>query len=363
MIANQLDLKKLNFLVVDDTPVMRQVAMNQLRALDIENIEFASNGRDALQIMANQRIDIVLSDWDMPVMDGLTLLRTIRNDQKMARIPVILLTAEVERDRVAAAIKSGVSDLLVKPYTAKRMEDKIVGALRRTAPLPTQTEEVEPRKVERKPTILVVDDSHENLRLMADLFEDRYRVRVADNGAKALAICTADVPPDLVLLDVVMPGMDGFEVAQKMREHPNSEQIPVIFVTALSDMSSQRRGFDLGAVDFVSKPIDSELLQIRVSNFIRYVELHKLRQQEYDAMLANARLRENVDHMLHHDLQEPLAGVLSLIRKFSDENQFDGAQVARIKQIEQAALQALNALNVSAELLDQGAAQEPSGGK
>jgi len=94
-------------------------------------------------------------------------------------------------------------------------------------------------------------------------------------------------------------------------------------------------------------------LLIRVSNFIRYVELHKLRQQEYDAMLANARLRENVEHMLHHDLREPLAEVVSLIHEFSDENQFDGAQVARIKQIEQAALQALNALNVSAESLDQ----------
>jgi len=140
----------------------------------------------------------------------------------MANIPLILITADVERDRVEAAIKSGVSDLLVKPYTAQRLENKIVGALRRTAPMPAQAVESEQIEIKQKPTILVVDNTHENLRLIADLFEDRYRVRVADNGPKALAICTADVPPDLVLLDVMMPGMDGFEVAQKMREHPNS---------------------------------------------------------------------------------------------------------------------------------------------
>lgn len=357
----QLDLKKMNFLVVDDAPMMRQVASNQLRALDIRNIEFAANGREALQVIARQRIDMILSDWNMPVMDGLSLLRTIRADARLARIPLILITAEVERDRVEAAIKSGVSDLLVKPYTAQRLEDKILAALRRLAPEPLLAAEpvspVSPVTTEKdtpaaqhKPTILVVDDTHENLRLLADLFEDRYRVRVADNGPKALAICTADVPPDLVLLDVMMPGMDGFEVARKMREHPNSEQIPVIFVTALSDDDSQRRGYDLGAVDFVSKPIDSELLQIRVGNFIRYVELHKQKQKEYDTMLANARLRENVEHMLRHDLRNPLAGVISLIREFSDATELDSAHAERVRQIEKAAMQALSALNLSTEL-------------
>lgn len=347
---NQLDLTKLNFLVVDDAPMMRHVAATQLHALDIRNIAFAANGREALQVMARQRIDMVLSDWNMPVMDGLTLLRTIRGDQRVARIPVILITAEVERDRVEAAVKSGVSDLLVKPYTAQRLQDKILGALQRITPQLTSAIESEPFAAGQKPTILAVDDTHENLRLIAELFEDRYRVRVADNGQKALEICTADVPPDLVLLDVMMPGMDGFEVARKMREHPNSELIPVIFVTALSDTDSQRRGFDLGAVDFVSKPIDSELLRIRVGNFIRYVELHKQRQQEYDTMLANARLRENVEHMLRHDLRNPLSGVISLIREFSDVDLVDGVQAERVRQIEKAALQALNALNLSTEL-------------
>ena len=349
------DFSKLHFLIVDDIAAMRQVAASQLRALGAEEIHFASNGAEALQLASRQRIDMVLSDWNMPVMDGLGLLRALKADGKLAHIPLLLVTAEVERERVREAIESGVSDLLVKPYTARRMEDKIRGAFNRAGaatsvapPAPPVAQAAPPQK----PTLLVVDDAPENLRLIAHLFEDQYRVRVADNGKKALAICTADVPPDLVLLDVMMPGMDGFEVAQKMREHPNSETIPVIFVTALTDDRSRRRGFDLGAVDFVSKPIDPDILRVRVDNFIRYVQLHKQRQAEYDAMLASSRMREDVDRMLRHDLRGPLAGVVGLLTQFAGDGGLDEAQKRRVAQIEAAATQALAAVNLSSDLFN-----------
>ncbi|MFZ6769679.1 response regulator [Undibacterium sp. Di26W] len=345
------DFSKLTFLIVDDISAMRQVAAGQLRALGAEQIQVAGNGLEALQILRRSKIDVVLTDWNMPVMDGLELLRAVRVDPKLVDLPLIMVTAEVERDRVAEAVRNGVSDLLVKPYTAQRMEDKIVGALRRSrspaAPEPVTTETPKPAQL---PSILVVDDTHLNLRLIADLFADEYRVRIADNGKRALTICQSDNPPDLVLLDVMMPEMDGFEVAQKMREHPNSELIPVIFVTALSDDNSRRKGFDLGAVDFVSKPIDPEILQVRVRNFIRYVEMHKQRQQEYDTMLVNARLRENVDRMLRHDIRGPLAGVIGLLQDFPDDGQLGAQQARRLSEIEAAAVQALDTISLSSDL-------------
>ena len=345
------DFSKLAFLIVDDISAMRQVAVGQLRALGAEQVQVAANGLEALQLLRRGKIDVVLTDWNMPVMDGLELLRAVRVDPKLLDLPVIMVTAEVERDRVAEAVRNGVSDLLVKPYTAQRMEDKIIGALRRSrspsAPEPVVTEAPKPAQL---PSILVVDDTHVNLRLIADLFADEFRVRIADNGKRALAICHSDNPPDLVLLDVMMPEMDGFEVAQKMREHPNSELIPVIFVTALSDDSSRRKGFDLGAVDFVSKPIDAEILQVRVRNFIRYVEMHKQRQQEYDTMLANARLRENVDRMLRHDIRGPLAGVIGLLQDFPGDGQLGELQTQRLSEIEAAAVQALDTISLSSDL-------------
>lgn len=86
-----------------------------------------------------------------------------------------------------------------------------------------------------RPTVLVVDDTPDNLHLLSQLFKDEYKVKVAFSGEKALTICHSDPPPDLVLLDIMMPEMDGFEVAQRMREHPSSQHIPVIFVTAMTD--------------------------------------------------------------------------------------------------------------------------------
>lgn len=356
--SNQ-ELSKLQFLVVDDLTAMRQVAGSQLRALGAETIHYASNGMEALQLLGRQRIDLILCDWNMPVMDGLELLRSMRGDQRLSDIPLVLVTAEIGRDRVEEAVKNGVSDLLVKPYTAKRMEDKILGALRRFAPQPAAP--IAAAKTEnaaaQKPTILVVDDAPENLRLIAHLFEDQYRVRVADNGKKALAICTADVPPDLVLLDVMMPGMDGFEVARQMREHPNSEMTPVIFVTALSDDQSRKRGFDLGAVDFVSKPLDPEILRIRVGNFIRYVELHKQRQHEYDTMLANARMWKSVEGLLRENIRAPLTEVAGMIQQLAADGALADIQHEKIRRMETALSQSLKAIGEASDLFTRDGSQ------
>ncbi|MBK9442994.1 MAG: response regulator [Comamonadaceae bacterium] len=113
------------------------------------------------------------------------------------------------------------------------------------------------------------------------------------NGAKALDICTSDDAPDLVLLDIMMPVMDGFEVAKQMRQHPTSEAIPIIFVTAMASADARLKGLDLGTVDFITKPVDPETLKPRVRNFMRYVQMRKDLQSEYDAMVELAQLNED----------------------------------------------------------------------
>jgi len=354
------ELAKYHFLVVDDIATMRQVAASQLRALGVGGIHQAANGVEALQLLGRHRIDLILCDWHMPVMDGLQLLSEMRKDAKLSEIPLVLVTAEVARDRVEQAVKQGVSDLLVKPYTAKRLEDKILAALRRTSPQQNVLT-VKESSDKQKSTILVVDDTPENLRLIAHLFEDQYRVRVADNGKKALAICTADVPPDLVLLDVMMPGMDGFEVARQMREHPNSEMIPVIFVTALADDQARRRGYDLGAVDFVSKPLDPDILRIRVGNFIRYVEMHKQRQHEYDTMLANARMWKGIERLLREDIRKPVAETSQLIRQLSGTGNLTSQQQELIAKLEIGSSQSLDAIANAANLFEQDKVTEITG--
>jgi putative two-component system response regulator len=119
----------------------------------------------------------------------------------------------------------------------------------------------------RTRTVLVVDDTPQNLSLISDLLESHYQVKLASGGERALAIISAN-PPDLILLDIMMPGMDGYEVCRRLKDNPASKEIPVIFVTSLADSENRAMGLDLGAVDYLTKPIDPDMLLASVAKHI-----------------------------------------------------------------------------------------------
>ena len=361
--------KQTKILVVDDFEVMRKVTTAQLRALGAVQIFQAKDGAEALRLLNQQAFDLILSDWNMPVMTGLELLVAVRASKKLSHIPFVMITAEAERERVIEAIAQGVNSLLVKPYTAGSLAERIAMAMRPrlrkiigSSLNHSETEfhsDIGPQSAitpndlkaeSKRSTILVVDDTSDNVELLYQLFKDTCRVRISLNGERALDICTSDEPPDLVLLDIMMPGLDGFEVAQRMREHPNSEHIPIIFVTAMETNEAHIKGLGLGAVDFITKPINPDLLVPRVHNFLRYVELHKRLQAEYDTLLENARLREDVEHITRHDMKGPLAGVISIIQTLSEDKGLSRKQIEQLRMAEDSALQTLNIINLSAEL-------------
>ena len=119
-----------------------------------------------------------------------------------------------------------------------------------------------------RPRVLVVDDTEDNLFLMTALLEDDYEPMVASSGKEALAVIMSQAPPDLILLDIMMPEMDGYEVLRRIRQHPPTAIIPVIFLTALSTVEEEQLGLDLGAVDYITKPISPPLLLARVHSHI-----------------------------------------------------------------------------------------------
>ena len=119
-----------------------------------------------------------------------------------------------------------------------------------------------------KPTVLVVDDTPDNLALMSALLKDDYKVKIANNGEKALRIVT-EHPPDLILLDIMMPGMDGYEVCRRLQDDPATRRIPIIFVTAKGDTEDEKKGLDLGAVDYISKPYQITIVKARVRTHVR----------------------------------------------------------------------------------------------
>ena len=122
-------------------------------------------------------------------------------------------------------------------------------------PLPLPTEPA---------TVLVVDDTPENLSLMHGLLRDHYRVLVAPNGERALALAHGPRVPDLILLDVMMPGMDGYEVCRRLQADPATHDIPVIFLTARADVADETMGLSLGAVDYITKPISPPIVMARL---------------------------------------------------------------------------------------------------
>ena len=123
-----------------------------------------------------------------------------------------------------------------------------------------------------KATVLVVDDTPDNLSLMSGLLKDIYKLKVANSGEKALKIARSSTPPDLILLDIMMPEMDGYQVCTELKADPATRDIPIIFLTALIDMDEERKGLEMGAVDYITKPISPPVVLARVATHIKIKE-------------------------------------------------------------------------------------------
>lgn len=130
-----------------------------------------------------------------------------------------------------------------------------------------------------RPTVLVVDDTSSNLSLLNQILKTDYAVKAANNGLKALEIAH-QMRPDLILLDVMMPGIDGFEVCRRLKAHPHTRDIPVIFLTAKIEIEDEALGFAVGAADFIHKPISPPIVELRVRNHLQVKLLHDYWQSQ-----------------------------------------------------------------------------------
>ncbi|TCT22763.1 response regulator [Thiobaca trueperi] len=163
------------------------------------------------------------------------------------------------------------------------------------------------------PTILIVDDSPENLTVLSELLQPDYRVRAATSGEKALRIAATEPWPDLILLDVMMPGMDGYEVFTRLRADPVTCEIPVIFVTAMDSAEAELRGLDVGAVDYIAKPIIPAILLARVHT---QLELKQARDwlKDQNAWLETELARRMSENLVVQDVSIHALAHLAEIR-------------------------------------------------
>jgi sigma-B regulation protein RsbU (phosphoserine phosphatase) len=131
-------------------------------------------------------------------------------------------------------------------------------------------------QADQKKTVLLVDDAPANIQIVNSILKDIYKIRIATNGAKALELAKVTPPPDLILLDVMMPGMDGYEVCTRLKLDPETREIPVIFLTGQTEVADETRGFDVGAVDYIHKPFSPAVVKARVQT---HLVLRGIREQ------------------------------------------------------------------------------------
>jgi len=142
-----------------------------------------------------------------------------------------------------------------------------------------------------RPTILIVDDTPGNIDLMCAVLEREYRTKVAVSGPRALDIATGDTTPDLILLDIMMPGMSGYDVCLALKAHPATRDIPVIFVTAMGDVSDEQKGLAMGAADYLSKPISAPIMLARIKTQLALKRVHDFLRDQNQFLETEIALR------------------------------------------------------------------------
>jgi len=267
-------------LIVDDVNENLHSLMNILR--DAYAIIAANNGNKALELAQRAPFpDLILLDIKMPGMDGYSVLSRLKANPATAEIPVIFVTALSEAADEARGLTLGVADYISKPINPDLLHQRIRTQLelQRHRKNLLHFAIAEPVAPERRPSLLLVDDVPENIHELLEALKDDYRIMVANSGCKAMEMVQAAAPPDLVLLDVMMPGMDGYEVCRQIKATPSGKRIPVIFVTVVDATQEKVKGFAIGAADFITKPFDIDEVRARVRTHLELSRLQRSLEQ------------------------------------------------------------------------------------
>ncbi|SFX43129.1 response regulator [Marinospirillum alkaliphilum] len=307
-------------LVVEDHPINQQVVQSQLEQMGL-HVTLADDGAQGVEKVRAEAFDLVLMDIQMPVMDGYEATRAMR--QFNSDIPIIALTAAALVEDRHKALAAGMNDHLGKPFTGQQLFDHLKVWLK-TQPAasatahsdPTPAARDEPQVHEHQPansvaapsiqkrTLLIVDDQSANIKVLANLLKADYTILVANSGARALDIARGKNQPDLILLDILMPDMDGYSVCRKLKNNPGTSRIPVIFITALDDASDETKGLDLGAVDYISKPFHPDIVKSRIRNHMSLkVKTDLLEDMSHLDGLTQIANRRHLDQALQREMK------------------------------------------------------------
>ena len=254
-------------LVVEDNALNLKL-VRSLLALGGYQVLEAEDAEKGIQMASLHQPDLILMDIQLPGIDGLEATRVIKGNSETRNIPVVALTSYAMPGDEIKAQEAGCSGYITKPINTRTFMESVNGYLNHHQ---TSTPEVRPEKdlFSLKRRILIVDDDPLNVKLLASkLPEDQFETVTAFSGQEALRKTLKD-PPDLILLDIMMPEMNGYEVSQWLKNNPATQDIPIILVTALDGADDKIKGFEAGADEFLNKPVNTIELLARINSLLR----------------------------------------------------------------------------------------------
>jgi len=335
------NFSNINALVIDTNSSMRQIMVSMLRAMGMKTVIVANSESQCINLIAPEKINLVICGWSLPKLNALSVLKRMRINDNTMQIPFVIVSTIIEQEQIRQAVLNGVSEYLVPPFNKKIFEQRIARAVK----IPIQrsakniTQKLNAKRFIKKErstdlSVLIVDDVADNIEIVKEAIKEKYRVKAATNAKSALKICLSDSPPDIILLDILMPEVDGLTLCKTLKENPLTHSIVVIFLTALTENNDVVRGLSLGAVDYITKPIVPEIVLARLKVHSTIVFNQRAIQSQIDHLLhyneLNAKAQQLIQTDIHKIISNTKEVITSLEMKAGSKRQFK-APLAELK--------------------------------
>jgi CheY-like chemotaxis protein len=274
-------------------------------------ITAATSGAKALELaIKDPQPDLILLDIIMPEMDGYEVCTKLKQDPKTYDIPVVFLTSLNNMEDIEKGFSCGAAEFISKPVVKSLVRNRLLNQLKVSGF--KKKINIESELPNTKDTVLVVDDAPENVEVIMEILKEDYNILFANSGEKAIDILKVQ-KPDLVLLDILMPGVDGYDVCKFIKDDSRLEDIPVIFLTILENSADIVQGLNLGAVDYVCKPVEPVVLKAKIKTHLKLKHYHdKLKDElaQKDTILYKQSKLATLGEMFEnitHQWKQPLS--------------------------------------------------------
>ncbi|WLQ12379.1 PleD family two-component system response regulator [Hahella aquimaris] len=336
-------------LVVDDQATNIELLHNIFK--EVHEVEFAMTGEEALEMAIRDLPDIILLDIQLPGMDGFEVCRRLKSNANTRHIPVIFLTAKNDVDDMVNGYKQGAVDYVIKPFNwfeliAKVNTQLVLREMKSELRNAQEREELFLRQIQlsleeteltlgggrpqTKQRVLIVDDSVSNIETLASMLGDEYELFFAVNGEQAKQIAR-EAHPHLIMLDVVLPDTDGYQVCKQLKREPETRDIPIVFVTSRDSAEDETRGLEAGAIDYIIKPYSHSIVKARTRNLLELVRNRDLlKKLTLTDALTGVPNRRNFQEVYRREwfracrAREPLSLIMIDIDNFKRFNDFYG---------------------------------------